>query len=442
MPITIEINGTEISLSLDQEQALAVCMDELTANGEAVLAGAAGTGKTTVMRAVLEGWDGSVMFLAPTGKAAVRLSESTQQSAKTIHSAIFGAVQEERDEEDGKEILTFGELHAPEGCGPSTLVVVDEASMVSAGLGEQLREALGQVGAKVLWVGDHEQLPPVDGKVGVDLANATAKLTTVHRQALESPVLEFATMIRENRMREFDNWGGDVTKQLVSVQQAAAWRGDDDSRVLLTWTNKVRKQANGIIRAGRSLQPGVASVGETLICTFNNHDLGIMNGETFEVESIREHEDLSAICGQSVVWVKPVGRTREFIMAPESFDAYKQDTYNPNRAMSDRNVYRAVWANLFQRGDGLEDMLEDANISMGRFKAIKNEAMEWGVQGTWGYCLTVHKSQGSQWNEVGFMSCPGFRRTGGFLSLDDKKRMLYTAVTRAESRLHIFTLNA
>lgn len=58
MPITIEINGTEISLSPDQEQALAVCMDELTANGEAVLAGAAGTGKTTVMRAVLEGWDG------------------------------------------------------------------------------------------------------------------------------------------------------------------------------------------------------------------------------------------------------------------------------------------------------------------------------------------------------------------------------------------------
>lgn len=442
MSITIEINGTEISLSPDQEQALAVCMDELNAKGEAILAGAAGTGKTTVMRAVLQGWDGNVMFLAPTGKAAVRLAESTQQAANTIHSAIFGAVEEERDEEDGREVLKFGELHAPEGCGPSTLVVVDEASMVNAELGNQLRQALAQVGAKVMWVGDHEQLPPVDGKWGVDLANATAKLTTVHRQALESAVLEFATMIREGRMREFNNWGGDVTKHLSSVNEAAAWRGGDDSRVLLTWTNKVRKQANAIIRNDRGLTPGVIAVGETLICTFNNHNLGIMNGETFTVESTREHEELTALCGQPIVWVKAVGRTREFLMAPQSFDQYKPDKFNPRRAMSDRNVYRSVWSNLFRRGERLEDMLEDLGIDEKEFKAIKNEAMEWGLQGTWGYCLTVHKSQGSQWNEVGFMSCPGFRRKGGFLSLDEKKRMLYTAVTRAESRLHLFTLNA
>jgi exodeoxyribonuclease-5 len=440
MPITIEINGIEISLSPDQEQALAVCMDELTANGEAVLAGAAGTGKTTVMRAVLDGWDGSVLFLAPTGKAAVRLAESTQRKAHTIHSAIFGSVEESQDE--GKEILTFGELHPPKGCNASTLVVVDEASMVTAELGKQLREALGQVGAKVLWVGDHEQLPPVDGRAGVDLANATAKLTTVHRQALESPVLEFATMIRENRMGEFDNWGGDVTKQLVNVQDAAMWRGADDSRVLLTWTNRVRKQANEIIRAGRGLDRGEASIGETLICTFNNHNLGLMNGETFEVESIREHEDLSEVCGQPIVWVKALGRTKEFLMAPESFDMTKPDTYNANRAMSDRNVYRSVWANLFARGPAFYSLLESVGITQKRFRTIRSEAMEWGVQGTWGYCLTVHKSQGSQWKEVGFMSCPGFRSRGGFLSLDDKKRMLYTAVTRAESRVHIFTLNA
>jgi superfamily I DNA/RNA helicase len=142
------------------------------------------------------------------------------------------------------------------------------------------------------------------------------------------------------------------------------------------------------------------------------------------------------------VWVKPVGRTREFLMAPQSFDQYKPDKFNPRRAMSDRNVYRSVWSNLFRRGERLEDMLEDLDIDEDEFKVIKNEAMEWGVQGTWGYCLTVHKSQGSQWNEVGFMSCPGFRRSGGFLSLEDKKRMLYTAVTRAESRLHLFTLDA
>jgi hypothetical protein len=65
------------------------------------------------------------------------------------------------------------------------------------------------------------------------------------------------------------------------------------------------------------------------------------------------------------------------------------------------------------------------------------------VQATWGYCLTVHKSQGSQWSEVGFISCPGFRTphaNGGHLTPDDKRRMTYTAITRAVEGFHAFMI--
>ena len=55
----------------------------------------------------------------------------------------------------------------------------------------------------------------------------------------------------------------------------------------------------------------------------------------------------------------------------------------------------------------------------------------------WGYCLTVHKSQGSQWDEVGFISCPSFR---GCEDAEFKRRFTYTAVTRAAERFTAFML--
>jgi exodeoxyribonuclease-5 len=447
-PTTIEIEGVTITLSCDQHFALAACLEELKRSRHAILSGAAGTGKTTVMKALLSAWPGPVMFLAPTGKAAVRLSESTGRGAKTIHSSIFGTVDEEQEgeEEGGKETLRFGELHPPEGCTSSTLVVVDEASMVNTKLANELRTAVGQVGGNILWVGDHEQLPPVEGGWGVDLANATGKLTQVHRQALDSAVLKFATMIRKGEMGLFDTWGGDVTKQKVTVAKAAEWRERDDNRVLLTWTNRIRKQANALIRKSRGHKIGVPEIGETLICTFNNHDLAIMNGETFEIAAIEPHPTLSILCEQPILWVKPVGRP-DFVMAPRTFDASKKYP-GSRRAMTDRAIYREVWSNLFLQGNPADDespmgeFLAEKGISASDFRRARSEAMDSGVQGTWGYCLTVHKSQGSQWKEVGFMSCPGFRRKGSYLTLEDKRRMLYTAVTRAESRLHIFTLTA
>ena len=441
---TIEIDGNTLTLSTDQQEALRACLEELTRNRYAVLSGAAGTGKTTVMKAVLSAWPGPVVFLAPTGKAAVRMSESTGQRASTIHRC-YSIVNEDEDSED--DDLTFADMQPPDEWGSSTLIVVDEASMVNEKLAGDLLGIVNTVGASTLWVGDHEQLPPVEGSWGVDLNNAHGKLTQVHRQALDSPVLEFATMIRQGEMGQFDNWGGDVQKQKGPVADAVAWREAGPGRVLLTWTNRIRKQANAQIRRLRGYTPADPQVGETLICTFNNHDLGIMNGETFEIESIRTHDMLSHLCDQPVLLIKPVGRTREFIMAPESFDAEKRypDT---NRVMTDRAVHRQVWSNLFKRGNPysqrseIGQFLTDKDVTLEEYKAARTQALDYGVQGTWGYCLTVHKSQGSQWSDVGFMSCPGFRRKGGPLTLEEKRRMLYTAVTRAESRFHIFTLTA
>jgi exodeoxyribonuclease-5 len=476
MPTSITVRGKVLTLSPDQDAAIDKVFAQLGPGREACLAGAAGTGKTTVMAAVLMRWKGNVIFMAPTGKAANRLREQTGMQATTIHSAIFGPPAEEEEQPNAprqkgrKEVIRFGAAHPPAGCYNKTLVVVDESSMVNMDLGDHLRRQVLGVGGALLWVGDHEQLPPVEGTWGAPLQNATATLTEVHRQALESPVLELATLIRQGKAATFSKWGGVVNRVSgATIEQAVAWAEEgreadallkfvpaeerleckNANRVLLTWTNAVRTKANRIVRQGRGYPKVEVQVGETLLCTYNNHTLGIMNGEAFEVQKVEDCEPLSRCIGAKVQWVTEVQELpnlpqRRFLVLPQAFDAY-----HPN--MSDKAILRAAWAPLWAKKTPVQQGDESANQLMARMgwswddlRNWRDTMMENSIQATWGYCLTTHKSQGSQWSEVGFISCPAFRskqEDGGRLSPDDRRRMTYTAVTRAESGFTAFMLD-
>lgn len=420
-----------VNLSNDQEVALSRVLTVLRATEyrEAVLAGAAGTGKTTVMEHVLARWGNNVLFLAPTGKAAVRLSEQVKRPAMTIHSALYGAAEEERGQ-GRRQRLNFGEPEAPEGCGPATLVVVDEASMVNTDLARDVRETILATGAALLWVGDHEQLPPVEGGWGVNLANPTACLTTVHRQALESPVLELATCIRERRGGEFKRWGDEASRvSITDVAEAVAWAEEDTSRVLLTWTNKVRTKANRLTRAARGYEKGGMVVGERIVVTANSKRLGLMNGETFTVASVERCDELSDACGTEVVWVTFKGRAARVLMVPSTFDKF-------HPKMGDRQIFRWAWNPLFKRENSM-DLMRKMGWTQEDLRGWRNAVDDFGVQGTYAYCLTVHKSQGSQYEQVGFVSCPDFR---SYEDMEFKRRMSYTAVTRAQKCFRAFTL--
>jgi exodeoxyribonuclease-5 len=421
-----------LTLSPDQTVAMEQVLKVLRGpRPEAVLAGAAGTGKTTTMSHVLRAWGGHVLFLAPTGKAAVRLSEQTGVKARTIHSAVYGEPEEvERQRGSRKENLKFGEPHAPEGCGPGVLVVVDEASMVNVEIARHVREVVLGTGAALLWVGDHEQLPPVEGGWGVALHNPTARLTMVHRQALESPVLELATLIREGKGGAFARWGGDCTRTAITqVDEAVAWAEEAPAdRVLLTWTNAVRTKANRRTRKVRGYTSPLVA-GEKVICTYNNHGLGFLNGETFTVESVEPHDVLTRVLGQPIVWVKFEGKPTRVLMAPSVFDAYRP------RA-SDRMMFEFVWSPLMKK-DGAAALMQEHGIGAEEVRTLRSLVYDFALMGTYAYCLTVHKSQGSQYPEVGFVSCPNFRSQE---DRDFKRRLTYTAVTRAQRVFRAFTL--
>ena len=171
-------------------------------NGVTVITGGPGTGKTTIVRALLhifDSMDFRVALCAPTGRAAKRLSESTSCEAKTIHRLLEYSGEEGRGmrfQRDENNLLE------------ENVVIVDEASMVDTHLMHALLRAI-KPGARVIIIGDADQLPSVGaGNVLRDLLESdrfySVRLTEIFRQAQKSLIVTNAHAINRGEMPRLD----------------------------------------------------------------------------------------------------------------------------------------------------------------------------------------------------------------------------------------------
>lgn len=373
------------------------------------LFGYAGTGKTTTIRSLIAdtglvmGKD--VFFAAYTGKAAMVMRKAGLP-ARTIHSLIYkpvppnkhtceklhAALNKESDPDEKKRIrkelndaskVSFFLREDDETeLSRASLLVLDECSMVND---DMLRDLL-TFRVPLLVLGDPGQLPPIDGEGALTGASPDVMLTEIHRQATGNPIIDYATRARNGIYIPFmvNGESGHITKDRLSDEKILSFDQ------ILTGKNLTRKMVNQNIRKLKNFDSPYPMVGDKLICLKNDLDVpggGLFNGMICEVMKVGELLE-SAI----ELHIKREIDPPDF--PPVAVKALRAhfDVYHDKDALDNVKWWERADSNEFD----------------------------------FGYCITVHKAQGSQWDRVCVYD-------DKFLvwKRDERKRWLYTAITRA-----------
>lgn len=190
----------DIELSSQQKDAVRNAL----LSGVSIITGGPGTGKTTIINAlisIIEGSGMKVAVAAPTGRAAKRVMETSRHFACTVHRLLEYFYDEE------SRYMAFGRNH--ERPLEQDVIIIDEASMLDLLLTEALCEAL-RPGTRLVLVGDADQLPSVGaGNVLADLIAGeyffTARLVEIYRQSAQSTIVLNAHRINSGQYPEFDD---------------------------------------------------------------------------------------------------------------------------------------------------------------------------------------------------------------------------------------------
>jgi len=403
------------------------------------LAGYAGTGKSTIIPHLVEALglqpERDVVYVAPTGKAALvmtrklRAAGLTGAVATTIHKAIYKPPVELRGEGisaerwldkqlAGRAGLLF-ELAGNSPVRDAKLVICDEASMV----GSDLAADLARFGKPIIAIGDPGQLPPVDDDPGFDIAAVehagaggavphAAFLSEIHRQARDNPIIRLAHDIRAGGYPRHGQYGDGVLVTrpgTVDIPCAA-----DDMPAVIVGTHKRRWQLTAAIRESLGFHGPLPQAGERVICCKNSRLLPeLVNGaEGVAVElAAYADDDLFSV-------VARIASTDTSAAFAAEFD----DEGYPTGRPAPLRFYRGLFDEHVERRRGAVD--GPKHLAVYRSKELEHLDFGWAI--------TCHKSQGSQWDDVLVIDESHVFRS-------EWKRWLYTAVTRAAQRLTIVT---
>lgn len=388
-----------------------------------LLRGYAGVGKTTMAMEIarhLLSKGLKVSFVAPTNKA-VRVIDAKLEEAglhrvsrATVHKAIYQPNDEEGSGfhyHPDKEILPKGGL-----------VICDESSMVPQQMLEDLAQAACDFRFRVLLMGDSFQLPPVNnkGKNVFQMNFPESELTQVMRQAGGSGILDLATALRAGAVTLLPNQPACDVGFMSYFQILQAYVADlkaHKSSICIAWTNRARVAMNHAVRVGLFGKDNLGlHEGERVIGVDNGEYL--VNGEEAVLPIIPDRLDVDmtvkvTFCkGRNPVekMVRLIGfkdaDNQKWLIAPELDEASLMRGQLPASAFP-------------------EDWREEVHTPFGTKYSLDKEINLC----TFGYVITAHKSQGSQWDKVYVTE---IQKTGDSVA---QARWFYTAVTRAAKEL-------
>ena len=425
-----------------------------------VVNGYAGTGKTTVLAAVVSAFTDlhtPCILMAPTGRSAKVLSSYTGRPASTVHKQIY------RQKSHGND--GFGQFSLAPNKAKNTLFIVDEVSLIGIEAGErQSTAAFGSgnlledlilylrsgVDCRMILVGDAAQLPPV----GLDRSPALSEeymggvggvrfseLRTVVRQQAESGILVNATHLRELIGEDceipLDELGltvqdsDDVQRlsggELIETLTDAYARYGEDETIVLCRSNKRANRYNAGIRAQVQFREERLVRDDRLMIVKNCYHFAedlegtdyIANGDMCKLVRISHYEDRYGLHFADARLSFPDYQDQE-IVAKVLLDTLE--------AESASLTYEQANA-LYQ---GVDADYAHITAKKKRYDAVREDPFFNALQLKYANAITGHKSQGGQWRCV-FVDNPFWQ---DFLTPDDLK-WLYTALTRAVEKVYL-----
>ena len=364
--------------------------------GVMVLTGGPGTGKTTVVRALIRIFDSmgyDIALAAPTGRAAKRLSEATSMEAKTIHRLL------EMTFESGAGGFTF--MRNENALLDEQIIIVDEASMIDCQLMGALLRAI-KPGAKFVMIGDSDQLPSVGaGNILGDIIDsecfATVRLTEIFRQASESLIVTNAHAVNNGNMPELGVKNNDFFYLPRRQDRDIAATICDLCLTRLPRTyGEMAKSGTQVIAPSRKGEAGTENLNVLLQSRLNPPHVS-KREYRFRDRVLREGDKIMQIRNNyDIIW---------------------------NRVTDDKSGY-----GIFNGDIGV---IEEINIPEAYMTVLfddKRVAYEFSLLEDieHAYAITVHKSQGSEYPIVVIPMC-----SASPMLLT--RNLLYTAITRAQS---------
>lgn len=445
-------------------EQLACFLLDRTSRKAFLLRGYAGTGKTSVVSAVVKALGKmrqSCVLLAPTGRAAKVLSKYAHFPAYTIHKYIY------RQKQLGEESFSIDYNQHK-----NTLFIVDEASMLSGrhdnstfGSGCLLDDLISYIysgeGCSLLLLGDDAQLPPVGSNASLALSKdfienyglevSDFTLTNVARQALDSGILTNATRIRELLTNErngihtshpeknfvlFPN--KDVTilpsDEAIETYESSCDNVGLEEVLIITRSNKLTNLYNQAIRARVLWKEDLLSNGDRIMVSKNNYfwvkdydgiDF-IANGDTFEVVRLFGHHELYGF-----QFAQATLRAMDYDWEIDTL--VWLDTLTTDSPEHNYNLQRELYARISEDYPEIKNKKELT-------KKIFDSPYYNALQIRFAYAVTCHKAQGGQWKHV-YIDTSGIAQDAERLSDYSERyeflRWLYTATTRATEHIYI-----
>jgi exodeoxyribonuclease-5 len=383
-----------------------------------VVQGLGGTGKSTIIGCMVEELGlphDKVLYGAFSAKAASVLRAKGHE-AHTLHSLIYKPVEPDEDViESRRQAIAdlkaqlpslpeamqqrqaslirqmefeLREMHAPNfvlntesPLRDASLLIIDEYSMMSQRI---FYDILG-FGVKLVLLGDHGQLAPPKGECAIKEDDYDVRLETVLRQAADSPIIRLAHMARNGIQIPFGAFSENVMKmRRMEVGPEGLLCGDQ----VICGYNQTRFMVNNAMRRALGITSVIPVDGEKTIALKNMHDFGLWNGCFVGIKNIKQRSELEFSALLTLDTGASIGRQR-------------------------------IYA-----GHYLDHVCHDKNRSSRDWK-VKKKMVELCP----GYCLTTFKYQGSEATNIVFID-DGFGR-----SEDDRRRFMYTSISRARSGL-------